>query len=755
MDWQIVETRLSQLTPPFPREAVEAARLNWDQWGTYFIDKIGAVADGVDSLVKDTGEYDGMFLFACWLAAEKRDTRAYRPLVKICHCSRERAEEVFGDDLTGGLARQLASVYDGDPEPLLALAEDPQAAMWCRHAALHARVIRVIEGDGDRDALLADLAEICHREAEVMRRGEWDFDREPIDLLTVVVNLICDLGPAAHIESIRGWFAEGLIDPQMTGLEFFEEQAGKSVDSCLAEAGSTRHNRYVGDAIAEMEWWACFEKSAHKPVNSIPAHWIRRLMPAPGARNRTPPTQDTFHRETPKAGRNDPCPCGSGKKFKKCCDRADTVATRDDDHAGGVSRAMDWLVLRHEKAVQEALLEEMDCLIDEDDIDGLNRLSDNDWMMLQINIVEWLLAEGTVFLKDEYHTVADLVLAPNGVTLGSGQRRWIEELTQQPLRLYVITHVVSGTQITLCDAANVEASPVIVDEKTGSLSAKVGMYLAARVIPFNGRSYLSGAAYPFAERLVSHLLDGLKEVQEVYGLDTPDARDEVSFYLRGEWLNQYVRPLPLPSFVDHLSGEFMLFITDHYRVRDWGALEQVLATQADVEGDCTIGWSRLVTGEDGATRTRLNINIGTDVDRIELFYRSRRLALEGRPWFDALVGDAVEFVERITHDPKVDLMLAEHSPRPSVASPIDIPSDVLANLVEQTLHRSYAHWADEAIPALGHRTPRESIGRPAGLERVKGLLRSYAKSEAEMAAREGRRAISYDFLWQSLGLSPS
>lgn len=24
-------------------------------------------------------------------------------------------------------------------------------------------------------------------------------------------------------------------------------------------------------------------------------------------------------RESPKVGRNDPCPCGSGKKFKKCC----------------------------------------------------------------------------------------------------------------------------------------------------------------------------------------------------------------------------------------------------------------------------------------------------------------------------------------------------------------------------------------------------------------------------------------------------
>lgn len=30
---------------------------------------------------------------------------------------------------------------------------------------------------------------------------------------------------------------------------------------------------------------------------------------------------ETFRRETPKVGRNDPCPCGSGKKYKKCCGR--------------------------------------------------------------------------------------------------------------------------------------------------------------------------------------------------------------------------------------------------------------------------------------------------------------------------------------------------------------------------------------------------------------------------------------------------
>ena len=28
---------------------------------------------------------------------------------------------------------------------------------------------------------------------------------------------------------------------------------------------------------------------------------------------------ETVRHESPKVGRNDPCPCGSGKKFKKCC----------------------------------------------------------------------------------------------------------------------------------------------------------------------------------------------------------------------------------------------------------------------------------------------------------------------------------------------------------------------------------------------------------------------------------------------------
>ena len=34
-----------------------------------------------------------------------------------------------------------------------------------------------------------------------------------------------------------------------------------------------------------------------------------------------PPATEQVVRQGPKVGRNDPCPCGSGKKYKKCCGR--------------------------------------------------------------------------------------------------------------------------------------------------------------------------------------------------------------------------------------------------------------------------------------------------------------------------------------------------------------------------------------------------------------------------------------------------
>ncbi len=44
-------------------------------------------------------------------------------------------------------------------------------------------------------------------------------------------------------------------------------------------------------------------------------------MPSAAPKAEKTGKQETIRRDTPKVGRNDPCPCGSGKKYKNCCGR--------------------------------------------------------------------------------------------------------------------------------------------------------------------------------------------------------------------------------------------------------------------------------------------------------------------------------------------------------------------------------------------------------------------------------------------------
>lgn len=51
----------------------------------------------------------------------------------------------------------------------------------------------------------------------------------------------------------------------------------------------------------------------------IRSHWRQSPANAPAAWFDDPHGGMPLIRATPKIGRNDPCPCGSGKKFKRCC----------------------------------------------------------------------------------------------------------------------------------------------------------------------------------------------------------------------------------------------------------------------------------------------------------------------------------------------------------------------------------------------------------------------------------------------------
>ena len=61
-----------------------------------------------------------------------------------------------------------------------------------------------------------------------------------------------------------------------------------------------------------------------------------------------------------KPGRNEPCPCGSGKKYKNCCAKAEAQSLQEAKaHEEAVPRAIGWLAQYHRKAFAEALQQEI------------------------------------------------------------------------------------------------------------------------------------------------------------------------------------------------------------------------------------------------------------------------------------------------------------------------------------------------------------------------------------------------------------
>lgn len=440
-------------------------------------------------------------------------------------------------------------------------------------------------------------------------------------------------------------------------------------------------------------------------------------------------------------------------------------------HADGPKRALDWLMDRHRKGMQVAFETLLNQLLTGDERHAVSDLDEDVVQALQINLSEWLLAEGSLQLKQGRRRIVDHLLGPDGPAFTPIQQRWLEQLARQPLRLYTVTAVRPGVGATLCDALDASSAPMEVDEVTGSRQMAPGMLLGCRVMSEGGRPVLSGAMYPFSAlagprvqaELQAEMQDGAGATAQATAQSTVQAgqadqlKTRLGLHLMTAWLQQFTEPPAMPQFINADTGELVLLITDHYRVLDWPALAAALAGCSDVQGSRETGWHRDATGADGQLRPLVAINLGKQPDRIAPFYRSQSAADEGRVWLDGVAGASVRWLTREITDPAGALAHAPGAMRgvPGEAPPLPpgLSADAATDAVAQMMHRVYARWADEPVPALAHQTPRQCIATPAGLERVKGLLRSYEDGEATMAAQQDRRPVSFDFLWAALGIS--
>ena len=308
--WERIASELEYIDLGFPAEAVIEAREHWAEVRDEFLEEL---TRAVVNPARAIDEENALPLYAMYLAAEMRDGGFEPVMLDLLRLPIEQIDGLIGDTLTMDMGRCLASVHQGDGAPLRALAADHGLDIYARLAAVDGLRVRKMEGDADPGDTAAFLFDLAQKLAVVLRAypppRNTPYDRiEDDEFFNALVCTLADLGATQYWPAIEQWHRDGLIDPFVDDIDNLRETLFASRETRL---DGMHKPHYVRDAVAEMSWWACFTEDDYEDdLDTIDRDGLNRYGESLAA---------PFVREQPKVGRNDPCPCGSLKKYKKCC----------------------------------------------------------------------------------------------------------------------------------------------------------------------------------------------------------------------------------------------------------------------------------------------------------------------------------------------------------------------------------------------------------------------------------------------------
>ena len=282
-------------TAGLPTEALQAASAQRAEMLPKFL---GVIEDYLSREPSARANPTPLF-FIFHLLGEWREKIAYRPLARLLRCPEDEVVAIFGDAITSTSHRVMAAVFDGDPQPLCDIILDPEAEEFVRASMCEALAMVTLRGELDR-VLTGRFLRDAYNELLPQRHCYvwvgWQ-------------NAIAMLGMGELKVLVKRAFNRGFIDPYVLHFDDFEQnlKRGSERPDELQPPDDDEYTPF-GDTVEELSGWHCFAEQHSEDLEE----WRQldefdRLLGEP-------------HRNPFKGiGRNDLCPCGSGKKFKKCC----------------------------------------------------------------------------------------------------------------------------------------------------------------------------------------------------------------------------------------------------------------------------------------------------------------------------------------------------------------------------------------------------------------------------------------------------
>lgn len=449
-----------------------------------------------------------------------------------------------------------------------------------------------------------------------------------------------------------------------------------------------------------------------------------------------------------KPGRNDPCPCGSGKKYKKCCLGKENLSV--DLLWRRLGEAHDRLVhrlMKHARDVfgEMALAEALDEFLlwpDEDPYpDGLLRHEQFFYPWFLFNWVYHVEETEAGLGCPENITIAELYAARHGNRLDIIERRLIDATVNQPFSFYEVLACQPGRGYRLKDI--LRGNTVDVLEKMGSQNARKGDILCGQVIQIDDAAMIIGCgSVLIPPKMKPELIMFRNWLREVGDPITSETLREYDVEIRDLYFEIY-DALTRPPELRNTDGDPFIIHSIYYeidspelafeRLKTLSVIDSEENLRADAELDeagriarVTIPWTRkghkksraldnTVLGRLEINGRRLNVEVNSarraEVIRKEIekrlgkYARYKTTKIQSPEAMLETLGDSMEEgpVQGGEHD---DLM--------------QIPE--IREHMEKLLVSHWKGWVDDKIPALGNKTPRQAVKTTDGRESVEALL---------------------------------
>ena len=424
----------------------------------------------------------------------------------------------------------------------------------------------------------------------------------------------------------------------------------------------------------------------------------------------------------PRVARNAPCPCGSGRKYKKCCLPAHEAAHAERQPAPAVHESDERLVARLTRfALREFGAAWTACANDFDRLLGAVPLA-APWSVYNFEV--------------DGRTAAEAYLDRHGRRCTPDERAWMNAQRAAWPSVWEVLAVDPGRTVTLRDLLSDEQRTV--QEKRGSRSLVPRDVVLARIVDHEGISLLCGmhprALPPLGAAEVVRSARG--RLLRRRGAVPIDRLRDPAFgsYLIRHWeeaVNDGDAESAGPPQFRNQDGDPLLPTTDHFDVTPGAApaIEARVAALDGAERDGTIDdateYAFLRPHDpphpDGEEAVVGHVRIEPTALALVTNSVARADALRTR--IERACGARIRHRAREHTDPQTLLKDRKEPPAPPV------PGSREADAVAEFKKRHYARWLDQPLPALHGRTPRAAARTAAGRAELDLLLKQMEHME--------------------------